>query len=172
MIIKKLFLFTSLFSAIAFSVTSFATVAEFSLEAKYKRNKKIWGTFKLNQEKLLIKRGKRKWFKTPTQRVGDIIISDGNIIFVRETKEEGKTKIVVDKIPYTKKGKNTYINKEPLDKEVMDRLYRPDLKSITPHLDLLQGQIEYQELKCIRIKKKLDCKLNGIMIPVDELSPS
>ena len=142
--------------------------ANFSLKAQYSRNKKIWGTYKLNQERLSIKRGKKKWFKKPTSRVGDIIISNGHIVFIRETKELGKTKIVVDKIPYEKKGKYTYINKGPLDKEIMDRLYRPDLKSITPHHDLLEGTIQYNELECNRVKRKITCTLQGDMIPSNE----
>ena len=139
--------------------------ADFSFKAQYTRNKKIWGTYKLKKEDLRITRGSKKWNKKPTQRVGDVIIKDGNIIFVRETKDEGQTKIVVDKIPYAKKGKYTYVNKEPLDKEVMDRLYRPDLKEVTPHLDLLKGTIQYKQLECTRRKRNLTCKINGEMFP-------
>lgn len=132
------------------------------------RNKKIWGTYKLDQENLSIIRGKKKWFKTPTTRVGDVIISNGHITFVRETREDGKTKIVVDKIPYKKEGKGVFVNRDPLDKDVMDRLYRPDLKSITPHLDLIQGTIQYNELRCAKDKrnqKRLNCTIQGEMLP-------
>ena len=62
--------------------------ADFSFKAQYTRNKKIWGTYKLKKEDLRITRGSKKWNKKPTQRVGDVIIKDGNIIFVRETKDE------------------------------------------------------------------------------------
>ncbi len=142
-----------------------AMVANFSLKAQYTRNKKIWGTYKLNQEKFSIVRGRKKWFKEPTARVGDIIISDGHITFVRETKEDGKTKIVVDKIPYKKEGKGVFVNRDPLEKEVMDRLYRPDLKSITPHLDLIKGTIQYRQLKCTKVRRTLNCVLEGEMLP-------
>ena len=143
----------------------FSSNADFSFKAQYTRNKKIWGTYKLKKEDLRITRGRKNWNKKPTQRVGDVIIKDGHIIFVRETKDEGQTKIVVDKIPYAKKGKYTYINKDPLNKEVMDRLYRPDLKEITPHLDLLKGTIHYKQLECTRRKRNLTCKINGEMFP-------
>ncbi len=142
-----------------------ASIAQFSLNAKYIRNKEIWGTYKLDQEKLNITRGKKHWSKKPTSRVGDVIITDGNIVFIRETKEEGQTKIVVDKIPYKKIGKSKFVNKDPLDKEVMDRLYRPDLKAIVPHQDLLDGTIQYNELECIKKKKNLSCALNGQLLP-------
>jgi hypothetical protein len=147
------------------SSPSWALNADFALTASYSRNKKIWGTYKLNQEKMSIKRGKKKWFKEPTQRVGDIIISGGHIIFVRETLEEGKTKIVVDKIPYKKVGSYTYINRDPLDHEVMNRLYKPDIRAITPHRDLLDGEIHYDKLECKRNRRNLKCTLNGNLIP-------
>ncbi len=155
-------------TALCSFMSTHAMNANFSLKAQYVRNKKIWGTYKLSEEKLSIIRGKKKWFKTPTSRVGDIIISNGHITFVRETKENGKTKIVVDKIPYKKKGKGIFVNREPLEKEVMDRLYRPDLKSITPHLDLIKGTIQYNELRCAKNKrnrKLIDCTIQGEMLP-------
>jgi len=164
-LIHKYFMLLALAASLA-PMNGHATInADFSLKAQYSRNKKIWGTYKLNREKLSIVRGRKKWLKKPTSRVGDIIITNGHITFIRETKKDGKTKIVVDKIPYKLEGKGVFVNKGPLDKEIMDRLYRPDLKSVTPHLDLIQGTIEYKQIKCTKKRGALDCVIEGQILP-------
>lgn len=146
--------------------TAYASNADFSLKAKYKRNKKIWGTYKLSDEKINIKRGKLKWHKNPTDRIGDVIISGGNIIFVRETKVQNQTKVVVDKVPYKKKGKNKFVNKFPLTGDIMNKLYKNDLAAIIPHRDLLDGDIRYDKLTCTKTRRgALTCEIQGELVP-------
>lgn len=143
-----------------------ASTANFEVEATFKRNPKIWGTYKLSSEKIIIKRGKKVWRKTPPKRIGDMVISDGNLIFVRENKNEGETQIVVDKIPYKKVGKKGYqaLAKGHTDK--LARLYENDLKESIPHRDLIDGQIDYEKIDCKRKRKsQIVCRLSGELNP-------
>ena len=148
-----------------FASSAFASKATFDYQATYQRNKSIWGTYKLKKEGLSVKRGKLSWKKFPEGRVGDIILSKGNFILLRETVVDSETKIVVDKVPYKKIGKNTYINRSPLNKEVFDRLFQTDIQGGVPHLDLRQGKIEYQTIKCRKKRGSLKCAVKGEINP-------
>jgi len=170
--INKLKILLALVWSVIFIPNTLAALdANFTLKAQYSRNKKIWGTYKLKKEKLSIIRGKKKWFKNLSSRVGDIIITNGHIIFIRETKQIGKTKIIVDKIPYKLGNDGIFLNRDPLDndegagKGLMDRLYGSDLKAITPHLDLLKGTIQYKKIKCTKKRGTLECILKGFIHP-------
>lgn len=140
-----------------------ANVADFEFKATFKRNPKIWGTYKLEKEQIKIQRGKLSWKKRPDKRIGDIVISNGHLVFVRENKENGETRIIVDKIPY-KRDKNTF-TAENIDPEIMSRLFENDLKDNIPHRDLLQGNIDYNKIVCTKEKSKLSCTLKGKVSP-------
>jgi len=141
--------------------------ATFNYQVNFRRNPKIWGTYKLQNEKVKIERGKRSWLKTPPQRVGDIIISGGELIFVRENNNGLSTKIIVDKIPYKKTGKNSYKNKFAMDKEIINRLFAEDLIGLVPHRDLIEGKIEYDSLTCTKSRGNLSCQLEGSIFAND-----
>lgn len=158
-LLKKYILFT------LFIIPSplLANVADFEFKATFKRNPKIWGTYKLEAERIKIKRGKLKWNKTPFKRIGDVIISKGHLVFVRENKEKGETRIVVDKVRY-KRDQNKFTS-EKFDPEVMARLFENDLKASIPHRDLLEGEIDYDKITCTKEKGKLNCTLRGKLNP-------
>jgi hypothetical protein len=147
------------------SLPAFASKAVFDYQATFKRNKSIWGTYKLQKEGMSIKRGKLSWNKFPKGRVGDIILSKGNFILLRETVVDQETKIVVDKIPYKKIGKNTYVNRSPLKKEVLDRLFQSDIQNGVPHKDLRDGKIDYQTIRCKKKRGSLNCAIKGEISP-------
>ena len=152
---------------IAVSASVYAIPADFDLKATFKRNPKIWGTYKLDNENVVIKRGKRKWSKTPPNRIGDVIISKGNLVFLRETQNNDQTTIVVDKIPYKKAGSNTYegalTSKE--SREIIAKLFERDLKQLIPHRDLLEGDIDYQSINCYKKRGRLTCHVKGQLNP-------
>jgi hypothetical protein len=164
---KRAIFTTILASTIVASASIFAIPADFELKATFKRNPKIWGTYKLDQEKVVIKRGKRKWRKTPPNRIGDVIISNGNLVFLRETQNNAQTTIVVDKIPYKKIGSNTYsgaLNSKN-HREIVARLFEEDLKDMIPHRDLLEGEIDYQSINCYKKRGRLTCHVKGKLNP-------
>ncbi|MCF8059800.1 MAG: hypothetical protein K9K67_10915 [Bacteriovoracaceae bacterium] len=142
-----------------------ATNAQFEIKVNFVRNPKIWGTYKLANERVKISRGKSVWKKAPPQRIGDVIISKDNLIFVRENKINNQTKMVVDKIPYTKNGKKTYnvLPEEHQDK--LSRLFDEDLKKLIPHQDLLNAEIFYQSMNCKKKRAHLMCTFSGEMSP-------
>lgn len=143
-----------------------AIPANFEVEAVFKRNPKIWGTYKLSSEKITIKRGKKTWRKKPPKRIGDMVISDGNLVFIRENKIQGQTKIVVDKIPYKKEGKKSYLANAEGHSDKLARLYEIDLKESIPHRDLLNGEIDYDKIRCKRQRKgQIICRLSGELNP-------
>lgn len=163
----KIIFIASLFSLSAFFSSLLATPAEFELKATFKRNPKIWGTYKLSDETVTISRGKRKWRKSPPERIGDMVISDGNLVFVRETQNNNQTTIVVDKIPYKKVGSSRFEGKltQARQKEVMARLFERDLKELTPHRDLIEGEINYESVQCTKKTAALVCHLKGKLTP-------
>lgn len=142
---------------------TFGTNADFQLKAIFKRNPKIWGTYRLEREEIIIERGELKWRKRPPRRIGDMIISNGHLIIVRENKEEEETKIVVDKLPYLKK-KNRFSAKK-LNQATMARLFETDIKGIIPHKDLLEGEIHYKDLTCVKKRGQLECNIKADLIP-------
>jgi len=141
-----------------------AKSADFILTTSFQRNPKIWGTYKLNKEKIFIKRGKRKWRRKTKKRTGDIIISKGNLIFVREVRKNGKTKLVVEKFPYNK-AKKKFIAKN-IDKNTISRLFEKDIKATIPHKDLLEGEIKYKSIECNKKKGSVYCSLKGKLTPL------
>lgn len=147
--------------------TIYAVPGHFTITSSYQRNPKIWGTYKLLRENIVISRGKKKWNKRPPERFGDAILEGENIVLIRENKTSEATKVVVDKIPYTKKGKNSYNAESPsLNEEgAIERLFKEDLIDSIPHKDLLEGHIEYEEYKCKRNGKSLNCTLKGVLHP-------
>ncbi len=151
------------------SVGALATPANFRVEATFKRNPKIWGTYRLDSERVTIKRGKETWRTRPPKRIGDMVISDGHLVFVRENNERGQTKIVVDKIPYAKKGKKVFHSQKDLDhKEQLARLYESDLKKLIPHRDLLEGEVDYKGVRCHRKKyARIVCTIEGLFKPAN-----
>lgn len=162
---KNFIVFIFSFSA-SFS-SLLATPAQFELKATFKRNPKIWGTYKLSDELVTISRGNRKWRKTPPERIGDIVISDGNLVFVRETQTNNQTTIVVDKIPYKKVGSSRFEGKltQPHQKDVLAKLFERDLKQLIPHRDLLEGEINYESVQCNKRRAALVCHLKGKLTP-------
>ncbi len=142
-----------------------ASKAVFDYRVTYKRNKKIWGTYKMHKEGMSVKRGKLSWKKFPKGRAGDLILSKGNFILLRETIVGDETKIIVDKIPYKKLGKDTYINKSPLEKEVFDRLLEIDIQRGISHRDLKEGEINYQTIRCKKKRGSLKCAIKGDITP-------
>lgn len=143
-----------------------AIPANFEVQAVFKRNPKIWGTYKLSSERIIIKRGKRTWKKRPPKRIGDMVISDGNLIFIRENKTDGQTKIVVDKIPYEKVGNKSYHASADGHSDKLARLYEIDLKKSIPHRDLLNGEIDYDKIRCKRQRRgQIVCRLSGALNP-------
>lgn len=149
------------------STGTWSAPARFNYQANFRRNPKIWGTYKLQNEKVKIERGKRSWLKTPPGRVGDVIISGGELIFVRENNNGQTTKIIVDKVPYKKVGKNSYKNKFVMDKEIINRLFAEDLMGLVPHRDLIEGKIEYDSLICTKNRGNLSCQLEGSIFAND-----
>jgi len=149
------------------SLPANASKAVFNYKATFKRNKLIWGTYKMQKERLSLKRGKKSWNNFPEGRIGDIILSKGNFILLRETKVNSKTKIIVDKIPYKKIGKNTYINRSPLKQDVMDRLFNSDIMAGVPHRDLKGGEIDYSGMRCKKTRGALTCALKGEINPIN-----
>lgn len=149
------------------SASIYAIPADFELKATFKRNPKIWGTYKLANEKVTIKRGKKKWRKTPPNRIGDIIISKGNLVFLRETQNNDQTTIVVDKIPYKKQGDQNYHSKlsSTEERQIVAKLFEKDIRELIPHRDLIEGDIDYHSVKCTKSRGQLTCKLKGSLRP-------
>lgn len=158
-LLQKYTLFTLMF----LTSSIWGNVADFEFKATFQRNPKIWGTYKLEREKIRIKRGKLKWNKRPSKRIGDVIISKGHLVFVRENKEAGETRIVVDKVPY-KRSRNEF-TAEKFDQEIMVRLFEKDIKASIPHRDLLEGKIDYNKITCTKERGKLNCVLKGVLNP-------
>lgn len=142
-----------------------ATPAQFEVNAIFKRNPKIWGTYKLHSEKVTIKRGKKSWSKRPPKRIGDMVISDGHLIFIRENKTNDQTQIVVDKIPYDRGGKKSFKATGEGHEDKLSRLYENDLRDLIPHKDLLKSDISYKDINCRKKKASLVCTLKGDLTP-------
>ncbi len=133
-------------------------VKTFTFTSLFERNPKIWGTYQLRSENLTDFKGKNI---TLPKRVSDLVISDGHLTFVREIKPEDTTKIVVERIPYKKK-KKAFKNRETrLMQERMDRLLTYTLRE---RLSLSQEErIIYNEVKCLRVKKGIQCRVVGLV---------
>ncbi|GEM_PF-2215757 len=142
-----------------------ATSANFEIKASFKSNPKIWGTYKLEHERVKISRGKKVWRKSPPSRIGDVILSKGHFVFVRENKTNNQTKIVVDKIPYLKRGKKTFNAQVINHQENLSRLFDEDLRNLIPHKDLLGGNILYHSINCKKRRGHLLCTLSGELNP-------
>ena len=69
----------------------------FELTSVFKKNPKIWGTYKLSHERLS---ANKKRLSKEAGLISDLVISNGELIFVRESKEEGLTKILVEKLRF------------------------------------------------------------------------
>lgn len=131
---------------------------KFTFTSVFERNPKIWGTYKLKEERLVDWDGE---LSTLPIRVSDLVISKGHFTFVREVKPDETTKVIVERIPY-KKEKEAFKNKETrLMQEGLSRLLTTTLKE---KLRLDQREdVLFSEIHCHRIKIGIQCQFTGLV---------
>lgn len=168
---KIKFIFITLILSVSFSI--YSNPANFKVTLDYKSNKKIWGTYNLNNEQIQISRGKKKWNKHKKKQLGDLIIKDGHLHFFKAIRDkEGMTKILIEKIPYKKESKNFKSNKK-LKKQQFDTIFAQGINELIPHKDLIDGKVTYSHVSCKRKPKGLlRCTITGKLLAKQKIATS
>ncbi len=142
-----------------------AAPADFKVTLDYKSNKKIWGTYSLLNENVLITRGKDKWSKQKKKQLGDLIIKDGHLHFFKASRDNGLTKILIEKVPYKKEkesGKDNYKSNNKLNEKEFETIFAQGINELIPHKDLLDGEVKYSHISCLKKSKGvLRCTITG-----------
>ncbi len=152
---RKTIALTFIIFSLQSGVHSSGKEKSFELTTRFKRNPKIWGTYKVAKESLSL--NNTSW--NLPQKVSDLVISKGHLTFVRETKENKATKVVVERIPYKKERRN-YKNKDKTAlQEKLDRLLT---KTLSEQLRLKKSEsLSYERVNCARIRSGLECTVKG-----------
>jgi hypothetical protein len=127
-----------------------------TINSTFVRNKKVWGTYKLTKE-----RGKLNRKKLNYHQVGDIIIGEKNFHMIRSAKVQGRSKIIVEKFPYKKKGQDTYILQIKRKSKKLINLYTNALLNASKR-SLKHSKFRFKQLICKRGKRrKIHCTLKA-----------
>ena len=134
------------------------------INSRFKRNKKIWGTYNQYSESVNNKRRKgRKITLRDKNQDGDIVIQKGKFHLVRPVENNGRTKVVVASANYKRPRKGTYLLKDENLK--LYEMYGPKIERFIKihypgHKKKIGPQTtNFGQLSCRNSKGKLDCKL-------------
>ena len=142
------------------------------IHTSFKKNKKVWGTYRLSKEQFW---GSEKTEDKLSQITSDqhqfpketLIFKGGHLFFINSIQDEhGKSKLLVKTFPYTYKNKNFTV-KFSEKKECLLELYRIKIKNLLIKYGGLEkklanidpDQIEIESMKCQKSKSGLDCRL-------------
>ena len=166
----KTLLFLTLITTVVCLNASYGPIApsaSFTIETKYKKNKKIWGTYQLAKETVKIKRGFTTWNASTENQLGDVMINKGSIFIVKNSLlDSGIMDMKVSEIPYVKE-KDNYLNKNKNLAE-LNKIYKDKLLQTVEHRDLQDSLINYKDINCRKTKKDIiTCQISGDIVPQD-----
>jgi hypothetical protein len=145
------------------------------IERTYTRNKEIWGTYRQVSEKGSAYAQGRKVLLKNQAPIGDMIIQNGQVIFIRTLDSDLEAAVAIEGFPYKKRGGNFDLETEELvqreglfrhfGKEIEElALKHPKLKTLSS--EKLRDLTRFDSLSCERTKERnLACTLE---ITLDE----
>lgn len=153
--------------ALIFSLNSYSAPSEkewrIVIENKYKRSKKIWGTYGLTSEKSSIT-NKKKSISHKRAPEANMMLKNGKMVMIHPTSRAGKTSYKVKSFPYKrKKGKAYQIDLQDQKANFLE-IYRQQIVSILKrnkiNPDLVDWQsLEVDKMNCLSKKVNFSCKI-------------
>lgn len=134
----------------------------YKIASTFRRSRQIWGVYDKYQDRLVPIKQPGQKTRTIKRNLGELILKNGQMVLVSPLESDGSTHIEIAKLPYTKKGKNSYnINLEESSPEqlaALTRLYAPLLEDVDTH-----EKVTIADMNCLKKKSKLSCELNLIL---------
>ncbi len=133
------------------------------IENKYKRSKKIWGTYGLTSEKSSITNKKRS-ISHKINPEANMMLKGGKMVMIHPTSSEGKTSYRVKSFPYKRKKGKAYKIQLTGNKEQFLSIYRERIVSILKKNKINSDLVDWNSLKvesmnCFSKKVNFDCKI-------------
>lgn len=146
---------------------------DFIIKSSFKKNKKIWGTYKLFKEKTIITSEVEKLLlqdivKNSGLSGSSLVFRKGKVVFVEPNFLNGKTKLSVKSFPYVEdENKISIFSSHDAQKNHLLELYNDRLVKIFKKAQVLSKKralidnkrITFGKIDCLKNGNNIDCEL-------------
>lgn len=133
------------------------------IENEYKRDKRIWGTYRQVSEKTSIIKNKKS-ISEKRRPLANMMLKSGKMILIQPVDKQGLTSYRVKEFKYKKKkGRNYQIDLKSNDKGFLE-LYKDQVLSVLKKDKLKPELIDWntlkiEDMKCKSKKSNFSCKI-------------
>lgn len=139
-----------------------AASTNFTHTQTFKWNKELWGTYNLQNEHIVYRKGKKTWRKKLTDKMSDVVFQGKKLILIKEHKLLPNHSSMSSQSFQFRRNKNNFKIVDRYKSKKLSRLFENDIYNNLSGVAYRDGKVIYDDFRCIRNKKNtLTCVIKG-----------